>query len=142
MRQGTRTTDQRTEPAAVDPQGREKLINYSLAMSQIVQRGDVSGEGLDDDERRLFSEMTGKLSKDQVELNQILNSAIAQHAQRRDRDSAARDAFSASRIGFSADISRLEPEPVYEATDYGELVAEQAGAPPGGMDPQVYAQVM
>ena len=77
MRQGTRTTDQRTEPAAVDPQGREKLINYSLAMSQIVQRGDVSGEGLDDDEQRLFSEMTGKLSKDQVELNQILNSAIA-----------------------------------------------------------------
>lgn len=46
---------------------RETMVNYSLAMSQIIQRGDISAEsimGLDEDERRMFLEMTNKLSKD------------------------------------------------------------------------------
>lgn len=56
------------------------MVNYSLAMSQIVRNGDISGEGLlDDDEKRLYAEMTSKLGKlkECPELNQILNSAIA-----------------------------------------------------------------
>ena len=48
-----------------------------------MKRGDVSAEstmGLDDDERRMFLEMSSKLSKSSEqhpELNQLLNSAIA-----------------------------------------------------------------
>ena len=65
----------------VDRRGREAFVNYSLAMSQIVKRGDISAEsimGLDEDERRMFLEMTNKLGKEQqTELNQVLNSAIA-----------------------------------------------------------------
>lgn len=56
------------------------MVNYSLAMSQIIKNGDISGEGLlDDDEKRVFTEMASKLGKwnDNPELNQILNSAIA-----------------------------------------------------------------
>lgn len=46
-----------------------------------MKRGDISAEsimGLDEDERRMFLEMTNKLGKEQqTELNQVLNSAIA-----------------------------------------------------------------
>ncbi len=52
-------------------------MDYSLAMSQIVQGHDISAEGLDDEERKVWTEMTSKMGKDQIELNQVLNSAIA-----------------------------------------------------------------
>ena len=65
----------------MDRRGREAFVNYSLAMSQIVKRGDIGAEsimGLGEDERRMFLEMTNKLGKEQqTELNQVLNSAIA-----------------------------------------------------------------
>ena len=61
---------------------RETLVNYSLAMSQIVKKGDVSNDAFDDDDRKMIQEMSnGKTGSD---LNQILNSAIAQHAIRSD----------------------------------------------------------
>ena len=56
---------------------RSAKIDYSLAMSMINGGHDISELGLDDTERRVYQEMTGKLSIDQTELNSILNSAIA-----------------------------------------------------------------
>ena len=77
-----------------------------------MKRGDISATTFDEDERRLFKEMSGKLTKEQAELNTIINSAIAQHAVRRDADEST-ERFSGDKIGFSADISQIEPEPVY-----------------------------
>lgn len=87
--------------------------------------------GLDDDERKMFQELGSKLDKDQVELNQILNSAIAQHAK---KNTEQGDRFQGNTIGFSADISTMEPEPVYtQQFDYANIADEPEQ--PGEMDP-------
>jgi len=39
-------------------------VDYSLAMSQIIHGADVSAEGLDEDERKIWQEMTDKVGKE------------------------------------------------------------------------------
>ena len=43
---------------------RETLVTYSLAMSTILQRGDVSGQSLDEDERLVYNEMAKNFGKE------------------------------------------------------------------------------
>ena len=43
-------------------------------------------------------------------MNKIINSAIAQHARKQSIDS---DPLQNSRVGFSANISQMEAEPIY-----------------------------
>jgi len=81
----------------------------------------------------MFQEMTSKLGKDQAELNQILNSAIAQHATKRNDET-----FTGNKVGFSVDVARIEAEPVYNQTDYSQL-ANREGDPMAAVDPKVYA---
>ena len=38
--------------------------------------------------------------------------------------------MSGNKVGFSTDLSRIEPEPIYSVTDYEELKAQ-------GVDPNV-----
>ena len=99
-------------------------VDYSLAMSQIVHGADVSAEGLDEDERKIWQEMTDKVGKEQVELNQVLNTAIAQHATSKSTSTNDDDLFNHNKIGYSCELSRLEPEPNTESNiDYVTLAS-------------------
>ena len=99
-------------------------VDYSLAMSQIIHGADVSAEGLDEDERKIWQEMTDKVGKEQVELNQVLNTAIAQHATSKSASTNEDDLFNHNKVGYSCDLSRLEPEPNTESNiDYVTLAS-------------------
>ena len=82
--------------------------------------------------------MAGKLSKEQVELSKVINSAIAQHAQKR-----SSEPFSSNlnKIGFSSDLSRIEAEPIPLQPDYYTQLAQQSRKL-GEMDPSLYAEVL
>ena len=56
--QGRKSITTKPAPPGVN---RETLVDYSLAMSQIVRKGDVSSATWDDDEKRMFNEMTSKV---------------------------------------------------------------------------------
>ena len=66
-----------TAAQAHEQANRSTKIDVSLAMSQIERGVDVSGQGLNESEQRIYQDMTSKLSKEQTELAQIINSAIA-----------------------------------------------------------------
>jgi hypothetical protein len=53
----------------------------------------------------MFQDMTARLGKDPVELNQILNSAIAQHATKR-KVMAPEKPFPKSRNSYSPDSAK------------------------------------
>lgn len=140
----TRTQQKSTRAMAQDQANKSTKIDYSLAMSQIERGVDVSGHGLDETGRAIFHEMTGKLQKestvkqqkDQTQLAQIVNSAIAQHAQKSSVDIAL-----AHQIGFSAGLSPLEPEPELKTeTDYAEMASQDRKA--GEMEPHIYAEIL
>ena len=96
-------------------------------MSQIQRDGNVSDNCvLDAEEHNMFTQLASKSGGQQAELNQIINSAIAQHAQRR----------------MDRTQQLLEDEPEYQRTDYNTLIDQAQQCNDGQMEPHVYAEVM